>query len=412
MIKIQMRHFPCIPLRFASILICTSVFLTLSGCGGGDSAEGQNTFNGSGGGSTSGTASGATTVTGFFREYSSNNPIADAELDILIQSRSGDLVIKEKTNQNGEWIATFPSNISYPKQFIGTLRKDGYRTTDIIFGLDQNNKVVQHSFGIYTTFALEAGDVVVKNGHRIIHLGDANFDGTANSQLQVSNSGLQMSWSVSPVSTRLMAGYDSLCVYMTARGVETSHGNKNTIALGGLTISLPDSSPDGVFTLLKSCFPTNRLGGMAASSTLRVSSGNRGGSDYDDFEVVNIWARLEEPNNKTSQLPNLTFQRFTGSHGPVPTHFSETNVNTLRTNAEYVLNFTDGYFPLGTKQTIVNFGDGSPLKVIPSGDQPNGAHMFSHNWVNQGTYTLTLQYVDEAGRVLKESTFPLKSELP
>lgn len=389
-------------------LIVVLLFLVLQGCGGGgtDSTLGSQPATNQPP-STSSSGNGAKTVTGYYLD-SSGNPISDATLDVNVESSSGKAVVSVKTNQNGQWSATFPPGVTYPSTFVGTLRKDGYRTKEVVFALSNNGNIATMSNGTEVAVALGATDVSVLDGYKVVHLGDASFVGTANSQLQVATSGLRKSWSLPRVNARLMAGYDDLCLYMLARGVQTSDGNANTIKVTDLSLPLPDSSSDGSFSWLKTCFPTAKLSTIGTGNDLTISSGSRSGTtDYDDFEVVNLWGRLERPNGKTDQLPSLSVGGLFSTSAPIT--MTETSSIVLAIRAEYAFRLTGGYFPAGTKAAVLNWGDGSVVSSVSIVfDTPNLSSIFKHAWNKTGRYSVTLQYLDGSGNVLKEGIYPVQ----
>lgn len=286
------------------------------------------------------------------------------------------------------------------------MRKNAFRTQEIIFNVNSSGKINALGIGTQAAVALNETDISVNNAHKVIHLGDASFEGTANSQLQVTSSGLRYSWTVPPINSRTLASYDNLCIFLTARGVQTSSGNRNTISLADNIISLPDTSPDGLFTLIKNCFPISKLSTMRAQSSLTIVSGNRGASDYDDFEVANIWGRLEDPNNATNVLPTLTVAQW--GRAVAPRIMVVLGSNFVIAKSDYVFTLKDGYFPLGTKRAIINWGDSTTPEEFPTLETPNGSTVFLHAWSKVGSYTLRMQYIGASGNILGEYLYPLQ----
>ncbi|WP_310628502.1 carboxypeptidase-like regulatory domain-containing protein [Limnohabitans sp.] len=372
--------------KLTSTWLCIGTLGLLTACGGA----------GSGNASTNNTSSTSQTVSGRLLDEA-GKPVADATLDITLQSASENLTIKKTTNAAGEWSAEFPKSFDYPSSFVGTFSKASFRPTPITFSYT-NSKVVALSDGNgnLKATALTPEDVIVVESQRVVHLGDASFGGSANSQLQANSSGLSHQWVVKSLnsSRRWLASYDNLCFYFLARGIQINDGNKDTITLGDATSSLIDSPDSGEFGWQRSCFATQGLIPLIAmDQTLEIRSGTRtGSSDYDDFEMVGFYARLEQPNTTTIQ--------------PIVDVIPYSELNATSPGKPYTYKFNGGFYPIGTKQLEYDWGDGSPKTYdsIPSTDYPVSGYGQRHYWVKTGTFVLTLQYLGENHQVLGKYT--------
>ena len=146
-------------------------------------------------------------------------------------------------------------------------------------------------------------------GLTIVHLGDEDFGGAENSQLQVPTSGLF--WRDSFKLTAVQkANFTTFTVTLYARGIQSGApksycdliglGN-NVDANGALTgtgnaqLKLMATATDGSFTEIKHTF---LLSGLTAGvvAHLEILSGkicSTSGADYDDFEIVAVTGELK-----------------------------------------------------------------------------------------------------------------------
>jgi hypothetical protein len=203
----------------------------------------------------------------------------------------------------------------------------------------------------------------------------------------------------------LVGNYDKLCIISVARGLQTSSGNANYLDLAGTKQLLADSPTDGGFGYQKNCFDTKIIQSKASALIMQINSGTRSGSiDYDDFEVFNLTARLEEKNGKVDVLPALLTKPFD------PLNNGTYALNTLpKRNAAFELN--NGYYPVGTAKVVWNFGDGTAASsyAVASNlsDFPVNpvATYTTHDYVRSGSFTIRISYQDPSGKELAASTY-------
>ena len=144
------------------------------------------------------------------------------------------------------------------------------------------------------------------NGLSVTHLGDGDFGGTANSQLQAPISGLVWNDSFS-LSAMQKTIYTLLTVTLYARGVESgtpkfycdqivlgTDKDTTTSKVTGETQTLTMSAADGSFTPITHTFLLNSFAAGAVAH-LQILSGKQCGnsaSDSDDFEIVTVTGEL------------------------------------------------------------------------------------------------------------------------
>jgi hypothetical protein len=369
--------------------------------GGGDSATGSVGSGSSGGG---GTAS-SSVVSGVLTEVLPNGqrqPLAGANLKVEVTGFTGARAYSANTDSAGRWSIDFGTNKNLPPTFAGVFTKEGYKPSPVIFSAT-NGQVNGGRIDAVTNQKQEF-DLDVINGSSIIHLGDSSFGGFVNSELQVPTSGISFSWGLQNVPARLIRNYDKLCILFVARGVQMSSGNANFINFDGKTQPLSDSPTDGGFGFQKNCFSTSNI---ASGENLRlsISSGTRGGTDFDDFEVLSLSAQLEEKNGKVDVLPTL--------RTPPVQPSGEYSLNTLpRQNAEFQLH--NGFYPSGTAWVIWNFGDGTALRGRPLrpvdlefSANPNISSI-THSYGRSGSFTIRISYQDAFGAELAASTYTVR----
>jgi len=158
--------------------------------------------------------------------------------------------------------------------------------------------------------AATENDVVLErylSGFRstIIHLGDASFQGSANSELQAGTQGASATFIPKNLAggIRIPAEAKQLCVEFLARGVQTSSGNADVVSFSGIEswartsrITLSDSPQDGSFGIQFHCVdliqerPSNA---RISQLSITINTGSRQGTtDLDDFEFMVPVARF------------------------------------------------------------------------------------------------------------------------
>ncbi len=256
--------------------LCLSICMAITACGGGDELgiDGKPAFVNSG-----------------KWVDQSGNPIAGATVSVQL-----DRVYAVVTDASGSFELKIPRDYAYPQYFAGSISKAGFIPSPILFefnGQSQSSSVQGKSV---STRATTDADVVYMSGIGVTHLGDDSFAGSANSQLQLSASGTFWidKFVISPAQK---SKYNQLCIFMLARGVQSAN-NDDLISLSKngapgtyLVNRLLDSDPGGAYSQLSSCFS---LADFAAGDTvqLQINSGNKRGSDYDDFEFTNVLGLL------------------------------------------------------------------------------------------------------------------------
>jgi hypothetical protein len=145
--------------------------------------------------------------------------------------------------------------------------------------------------------------VIFANGLSVVHLGDGDFGGTANSKLQAHTSGA--TWpDTFTLDTTQKATFSSITITLFARGVETNITTPfcDQISLGNMVGASPQTltatNPDGSFTQISHTFPLAAL--TPGTIHLQISSGTRSGTvcgpqatpDLDDFEIVSVTGKF------------------------------------------------------------------------------------------------------------------------
>ena len=276
-----------------------AILAILTACGGGGGG-------GSGSSAGGGAPTQSLTASGQVTDASNGAVISGAQVDIPLRSSdpTGD------SGTDGKYSLSLPNN-GVPQFLVATVNKDGYLPGTLFFKYD-NGQLQPLTTGSNNAalVPIQTKDVVFLNGLSVTHLGDGDFGGTANAQLQVplSTVGSGLLWdddSFTLTSTQ-RTSYNFLTVTLYARGVEsgTPKFYCDQIVLGnsidptgkvtGETQSLKVSAADGSFTQISHTFPLNSLAADAVAH-LQILSGKQCGntaSDYDDFEIVSVTGEL------------------------------------------------------------------------------------------------------------------------
>jgi hypothetical protein len=223
---------------------------------------------------------------------SASAPISGAEVSVVLDTRK----FAATTDGNGIYRLKLPQNFSYPSSFVGVVKKSGYLPNLLYFGSSGGKPTTSSSTSFTLATATDA-DVVFEKGLFVTHLGDDSFGGSANSQLQVPASGL--AWFDKFAYTAAMKSkYRTLCLSMTARGVQSQSSNNDLISVSAdgapgtyAVQTLTDTDVAGGYSGLGNCFDVSRfLDGTPVQ--VQINSGTRNGSDYDDFEFINVVGKL------------------------------------------------------------------------------------------------------------------------
>ena len=270
-----------------------AILAILTACGGG---------GGTGSGTTGSAPAQSLTASGQLTDASTGAAVPSAQVDVPLRTSdpTGD------SGADGKYSLSLPNN-GLPQYLVATVNKDGYLPGTLFF------EYVNGQLQPLTTGSNDAALVPIQskhvlflNGLNVTHLGDGDFGGTANSQLQAPISGL--AWNDSfTLSAAQKTLYTALTVKLYARGVESGTpkfycdqivlGNNIDTPTGkvtGATQPLTMSATDGSFTQISHTFPLNSLAADAVAH-LQILSGKQcenSASDYDDFEIVTVTGEL------------------------------------------------------------------------------------------------------------------------
>ena len=270
-----------------------AILAILTACGGGG-----------GGGSSAGGGAPAQSLTasGQVTDASNGGFVSGAQVDMPLQASNP----TGNSGTDGKFSLSLPNN-GLPRFLVATVNKDGYVPGTLFFEY-VNGQLQPLNTGSNNAalVPLQSNDVLFLNGLSVTHLGDGDFGGPANSQLQAPLSGL--TWNDNfTLSTAQRTLYTALTVTLYARGVESGTPKfycdqivlGNSIdPTGNVTGATPQalnvSATNGSFTQISHTFPLNSLAADAAAH-LQILSGKQCGnsaSDYDDFEIVSVTGEL------------------------------------------------------------------------------------------------------------------------
>ncbi len=312
-------------------------------------------------------------------------PLSDAEVLFEIGAQA----FRSTTDAAGNFSIDFGGSLSSAPPYIaGTLYKGGYQIQTI--NLSNSNGRVRGS-DLITTSTLGTQDVTIFNPsssaplYRITHLGDQNFTGSANSQLQVSSSGTRINVRLGPISKAQIAQYPAgLCIVLDVRGLETV-AQPNRITLNSQSQDMSPSASDGSFSRQSYCFTDVYSGDASRFNTLIIEAGhNSSGSDYDDFEFINVTGSFS-----TAQPPRT----LRIDAGDSSTWVVDQTVSLHTVDATIY----DSY----PAQIDWSFGDGSPAVSVRS------LGPVTHVYSRTGTYTVTAVARDASDQILGQATLDL-----
>lgn len=255
-------------------LVCSAVFLVACGGGGGDDGLEDPVW-----------------VTEGQVVDTNGVPVSDATVAVEL-----DRLYSTSTDSSGRFTLRTPRNYNYPEYFAGYAQKVGYVPGQIFFWYQGGNLASSAAGRAVSTPAATTQDVILPTGVNVIHLGDDNFAGSANSQFQKRSLGLY--WED---HFNLTTATSSMCVSFYAKGIETRSRTNNVVSISNngqpgtfQVADLIDSPASGSYEKQTHCFS---LQGFQAGDRIRVAinSGIASNGDYDDFEFLGVAAKLSSP---------------------------------------------------------------------------------------------------------------------
>ncbi|MEO6525467.1 MAG: carboxypeptidase-like regulatory domain-containing protein [Gemmatimonadaceae bacterium] len=143
---------------------------------------------------------------------------------------------------------------------------------------------------------LAPNEFIPGSAYNLWHIGDANFDGSANSRLQVSTFGKSIGFALTTWNAQMRAQYRTATITFVARGVQTRLCSANRVGIysevngTGAWLSPNDSDPNGAFTAYRvqvslAAFPDGPL-------FFGANAGLCSGSDLDDWEFAQVLVTL------------------------------------------------------------------------------------------------------------------------
>ena len=275
--------------KFAATM---GMLIVLTACGGG------------GGGETgAGTNAQTLTASGEVTDASSSAVIPGAVVDIPLQTTTP----TGNTDTDGHYSLTLP-NSGLPKFIGGTVNMANYMPGIVLFEYG-NGQLTPLTIGANNAALVPirpGKDVVFLNGLSIVHLGDGDFSGAENSQLQVPTSGLL--WRDRFTLTAVQkTNFTTFTVTLYARGVQSEApkfycdliGLGNNVDLNGALTSITPqtlmaTAAEGSFTKITHTFSLSDLA-ADADAHLQILSGKTcasSGADHDDFEIAAVTGEL------------------------------------------------------------------------------------------------------------------------
>ncbi|MGH7604299.1 MAG: carboxypeptidase-like regulatory domain-containing protein [Gemmatimonadaceae bacterium] len=145
--------------------------------------------------------------------------------------------------------------------------------------------------------ALAANEFVPDGAQSLWHIGDASFDGSANSQLQVGTSGTGLGFPIINWDATLAQQFHSATIQFVARGIQTGlcPGNRVGVFAENSTVSTSvppsDSDPNGGFSGYHLIVPINNYP-IGVRLMFGVQSGGCAAGDRDDWEFASVLVTL------------------------------------------------------------------------------------------------------------------------
>ncbi|MFW1800898.1 PKD domain-containing protein [Acinetobacter nematophilus] len=350
--------------------------LSLSGCGEG--ADSENTNN-NGNNNAKGTTISGTILA---PESSAEKPVSLAGGEVSFNLGSERYVAP--VNQNGQFSLNFGGALqNAPTWVAGTYQKEGFVTQTIhikVNGGTTSTVPLQ-----INAVPLSDADVAVSSSYGapsdLHHLGDNYYQGSVNSQLQISSQGLTWGAVVAGVDKSLLYKYPAgICVTLDIRGVNA--GNHDLVIFEDEAIELSPSPSDGSFGRQTHCF-TKKPATHISGSLLKIESHHDGSGDYDDFEFINVKVHFSQAQ------PSLPIT-ISGSQNVEVGYGGVYKLSNVWMN--------------NIAQVVWQFGDGTPEQTIENSFE------VIHSYKTPGDKTITAIYKDKKGEVLGQVTQTIKIE--
>lgn len=272
---------------FAALVLVGSLVACGGGGGGGGGGDGGSS---GGGGSTSQRTSDGTVTD------SSGAGVSGATVDVPLGKNDYSTI----TAADGTYVLNIAGSESLPKYFTATVNKSGYLPGAVFYQYTNSQLTALNNSNNVVLAPITDADVLFLGGLSVTHLGDGDFTGEPNSQLQVDASGTTFLDSFTLTDTQ-KSQYSTLTIKMYARGVESTSKNYcDQIIVGNVAASVASASPNrqkltqssatGEFTEITHTFSLAEL--AAGTVQLQINSGRQTCSatsgDYDDFEFAAV----------------------------------------------------------------------------------------------------------------------------
>lgn len=267
----------------------TALFSVLAACGGGG-----------GGDSDPGTAPIVAAPAIFFSEGRIVDETSNGVNGAVITTKLNANVYTAITKADGTYRIEYPQNESFPAIFAATVSKEG--SVPGIIQYNYNSQTKQFSVNPNATIRKSTlEDIILPKLTGITHLGDDNFGGAANSQLQVASIG-KISGDTVTLTQAQLNTYRFVTINFYGRGIQTppllncqdyafvtNLDIATNVEQNTRTAILPPSDAGGNFTKLSVRLPT--AGIKAGPVTIGLASGQCT-TDFDDFELISVSASL------------------------------------------------------------------------------------------------------------------------
>jgi hypothetical protein len=200
----------------------------------------------------------------------------DSDLGGLVETRTGD-------------DGTFVLRPEFEADFVAvTASLEGYSPSAL------NLPIAQLEEGVVREIRLEPirhSVISIEENPEVHHLGNNAFGGRINSQFQKDSEGTVFQAEFTVDKDQLAMLDEIAGVTLLAKGLQTN----NLIRINGNRLSkrLNDSPSDGSFGRFAAPFPAHWL--VEGVNTVEIESRVSSGSDYDDFEIVNVQIMLAPP---------------------------------------------------------------------------------------------------------------------
>jgi len=217
-------------------------------------------------------------------DQATGKPVADAK----VTYQAGAAEFATKTDSGGSCELNLPASAAAGVAFpAGSVEKSGYEPQTILCRKLQGGDTCASDVRM---IPLADNVSIPVGGGIVMHLGDDQFEGAANSQFQKATDGTELVFVIDDWAAKVAAGCTKATVYLDAKGWQTGIC-ENLVALSGDvgTVTLPGgSSPsDGYWGGGKQVpfeFAVAQIGMQRAQ--VRVSAGAcNGTTDLDDFEI-------------------------------------------------------------------------------------------------------------------------------